>query len=97
MRLLKAKEVAARLSIGYHEVLRLIHQGHLVSVKIPGRRSYLVDERDLEEFISANRREGANNRRIPIVPVRAAKPRQAEVAEKRGADGKYIIHRDDYR
>src|SRR5437773_2572623 len=52
-RLLKVKEVAVYLGIGYQAVLDLIHDGQLPTVCVPGRRSYRIDSQDVEAMISA--------------------------------------------
>lgn len=49
--LLKPKEVAARLSIGYRAVLDLIHAGALPVVQLPGRKTFLVRVETVEALI----------------------------------------------
>src|ERR1700676_4140696 len=51
-RLLKVKEVAVVMGIGYQAVLDLIHGGELPTVQIPGRRSFRVDAADVDALIS---------------------------------------------
>lgn len=72
-RLLKVKEVATVLSVGYQAALDLVHSGELATVIIPGRRSYRVDERDLLAFIERRREgdrrtedRGTEDRRDPV-------------------------------
>ncbi len=54
-RLLKVAESSEARGIPYGTLLRLIHSGQLPAVKLPGRRSYLIDPDDLDELIEASK------------------------------------------
>ncbi len=54
-RLLKVAETSEARGIPYGTLLRLIHSGELPAVKLPGRRSYLIDPDDLDELIEASK------------------------------------------
>ncbi len=53
--LLSVREAASRLRIGYNTMLDLIHAGKVAVVRLPGRRSLLVDPRDLDTLIDASK------------------------------------------
>jgi len=57
MGLLSVEEVAARVKVSTYTVRRWVRQGRLAGIKIG--RDWRVDERDLEAFLAARRKEAA--------------------------------------
>jgi len=52
--MLKSVPAMAKASgISYWTLLRLIHESKLPAVQIPGRRAYLIDPADLDDFIES--------------------------------------------
>jgi excisionase family DNA binding protein len=52
VKLLRIKDVAAQLGIGYGTALALVHSGDLPTVQLPGRRSFLIREEDVDALIA---------------------------------------------
>ncbi len=54
MKLLTVRDISERLTIGYDEACRLVREGHIPHVDIPGRRNWRIRPEDLEAFISGS-------------------------------------------
>jgi excisionase family DNA binding protein len=53
MKLLTVPQASKEYGIPYQTLLRLIHQKELIAVKLPGRRSFLLDPIDIEAMLNA--------------------------------------------
>lgn len=95
--LLSVKQVADRLSISYGEVLKLIHTKKLGIVDIPGRRSYRIDERDLEAFIDSARTEKVDHKVDHFNYQKPVKAQQNQVVKKHGQVREFIVNRNWYK
>lgn len=101
-RLRKVRDVAQELGIGYQAVLHLIHSGALPIVRVPGRRSYRIDQQDVDALILSWKVDGGTVEKVGIkVGINVRKqPRQTDEnrnATKNAKTGEFMVKSNWYK
>jgi excisionase family DNA binding protein len=95
-RLMKPPQVAKQTGLSYAAVLGLIHSKELPVVKLPGRRGYLVDERDvvalIERFRTVQPAEKVDQFFDQLNPKQRTQTVENRVVKKVVKKGEFIIN-----